>query len=397
MSYNKRATWLLVVTAVLLPAAFPYRQTWVGGLVTHAAMAALVGGLADWYALKALFGRPLGIRWRTDWIARSQPRIVAWGRQMVVGELLTARHLYRMVQRCAPAETLAAHLAAEWPRRREQVIRQAAVWMARFGPPRRTAWTASAGTPAANRLASLCRALADEVTAADVQALSTVWTSLLRSDAARDAVTDIVRRWWEAERRQHPWRYHLWTANGRTAETVAASVLARIEAYGAAALASPQAVRGVRCRLLRRARKWERDARRRERADDIVSRIGVDWPAVLPEVWTPTACEPIVRGLLESVEAQVRRLWQAPHRRRQAERMLMGTAARLLPRLRNALGDAVERELSRISGAQMADMAAAKVAADAAMIRITGTVIGGVLGAIFFVLSWWLRGGAFHA
>ena len=96
-------------------------------------------------------------------------------------------------------------------------------------------------------------------------------------------------------------------------------------------------------------------------------------------------------------EEALRRRWAQPEWRRQAERQFLAVAARVLPRVRGWIGDAVERELSRLSGERMAALAAAAVADDVAMIRITGTVIGGVLGAAFFLLSLWLRGGVIHA
>lgn len=56
------ATLLLVGTAVLFGVARYYEPThWVWGYVAAFAAAATVGGLADWYAVVALFRRPLGL------------------------------------------------------------------------------------------------------------------------------------------------------------------------------------------------------------------------------------------------------------------------------------------------------------------------------------------------
>src|SRR5262245_65357497 len=46
------------VTAVL---AYPLRATWWGGWILAIAEAGLVGGLADWFAVTAIFRRPLGL------------------------------------------------------------------------------------------------------------------------------------------------------------------------------------------------------------------------------------------------------------------------------------------------------------------------------------------------
>src|SRR5262245_1046116 len=46
------------VTAVL---AYPFRATWWGGWILAIAEAGVVGGLADWFAVTAIFRRPLGL------------------------------------------------------------------------------------------------------------------------------------------------------------------------------------------------------------------------------------------------------------------------------------------------------------------------------------------------
>src|SRR5215471_10399981 len=52
---------VLLVAASLAVLAFPFRQTWWGGWILAIAEAGVVGGLADWFAVTALFRRPLGL------------------------------------------------------------------------------------------------------------------------------------------------------------------------------------------------------------------------------------------------------------------------------------------------------------------------------------------------
>lgn len=51
----------LVLAGVLAIAAFPFRATWWGGFVLAVAEAGIVGGLADWFAVTAIFRHPLGL------------------------------------------------------------------------------------------------------------------------------------------------------------------------------------------------------------------------------------------------------------------------------------------------------------------------------------------------
>lgn len=46
------------------------------GLLYHIAMAATIGGMADWFAVTAIFHRPLGIAWRTEILRKNRQRIM---------------------------------------------------------------------------------------------------------------------------------------------------------------------------------------------------------------------------------------------------------------------------------------------------------------------------------
>jgi len=52
---------VLLGAAALAVVAFPLRTTWWGGWILAIAEAGIVGGLADWFAVTAIFRRPLGL------------------------------------------------------------------------------------------------------------------------------------------------------------------------------------------------------------------------------------------------------------------------------------------------------------------------------------------------
>ena len=59
---KRRATWLLVLATVIFAISrfFESRHPWLG-IIRATAEAAMVGGLADWFAVTALFRHPMGI------------------------------------------------------------------------------------------------------------------------------------------------------------------------------------------------------------------------------------------------------------------------------------------------------------------------------------------------
>ena len=61
----------------------------------HACLgAAMIGGLADWYAVTALFTKPLGIPFKTAILPRSKERLIQIGRTMLSEELLRVPQMY---------------------------------------------------------------------------------------------------------------------------------------------------------------------------------------------------------------------------------------------------------------------------------------------------------------
>lgn len=88
-----RANILLAIFFVLFIAATIikrlYTDSFAAGLLAFTAEAALVGGIADWFAVTALFRKPLGIGWHTALIPNNRERIVASVSNLVSTELLS--------------------------------------------------------------------------------------------------------------------------------------------------------------------------------------------------------------------------------------------------------------------------------------------------------------------
>ena len=58
---RRLALAVLLAAAATAIVAFPFRATWWGGFILAIAEAGIVGGLADWFAVTAIFRRPLGL------------------------------------------------------------------------------------------------------------------------------------------------------------------------------------------------------------------------------------------------------------------------------------------------------------------------------------------------
>ncbi len=99
MKANKdKATWILLLVSVSFFASYPYQHTFWGGLLAGGFGAAMIGGLADWFAVSALFRRPLGIPYRTAIVPRNRERIFHALASMVEEEILMKENIKKRLQ-----------------------------------------------------------------------------------------------------------------------------------------------------------------------------------------------------------------------------------------------------------------------------------------------------------
>src|SRR6266850_6117496 len=133
---KRRATGLLAVALLIFAGAswFEAQFPWLG-YVRATAEASLVGGLADWFAVTALFRRPLGLPIpHTGLIPRNWEMLAARVGTMVGNRVLTREYLAHELSTLDVAELIAR--AAEWVSRRdlEKVTRLLLDWVAQELP-----------------------------------------------------------------------------------------------------------------------------------------------------------------------------------------------------------------------------------------------------------------------
>ena len=93
------ATTLLVVMAIIFLISYQQRQDMFWAFIMHVSGAAMIGGLADWYAVTALFTKPLGIPFKTAILTRSKERLIQMGRTMLSEELLRVPQMYYAIKK----------------------------------------------------------------------------------------------------------------------------------------------------------------------------------------------------------------------------------------------------------------------------------------------------------
>lgn len=99
-TYAGYANGILVGSAVVFFLSYPFTDNTVIELINHISGAAMIGGLADWYAVTALFGKPFGIiSYRANLVPKKVDLLKEMVVYMVAHELLTRKHIYRMIKK----------------------------------------------------------------------------------------------------------------------------------------------------------------------------------------------------------------------------------------------------------------------------------------------------------
>lgn len=92
------ASLVLFIMTMLFLISYPQRASFIWAFIMHVSGAAMIGGLADWYAVTALFAKPLGISFHTALIPRSKERIISMARTMLNDEILRVPYMYRIIK-----------------------------------------------------------------------------------------------------------------------------------------------------------------------------------------------------------------------------------------------------------------------------------------------------------
>ncbi|HET9923786.1 MAG TPA: DUF445 domain-containing protein [Methylomirabilota bacterium] len=137
---QRRLALLVLLAAVALAAAaIPFRGRWWGGWILAIAEAGIVGGLADWFAVTALFRRPLGLPIPHTAIIPANWELMAERVGVMVGDrVLTKEYVTREVSGFDAAALLARAAERVKPADLESAVRAVARWAAEQVPPAAT-------------------------------------------------------------------------------------------------------------------------------------------------------------------------------------------------------------------------------------------------------------------
>ncbi|HBW38878.1 DUF445 domain-containing protein [Desulfosporosinus sp. BICA1-9] len=117
MNYHKKANITLAAVFLFFVGAavleYYYPNSFGVSLIFFVSEAALVGGIADWFAVTAIFRKPLGWGYHTALISRNREKVIEAVASMVQKELLSMEMIRKKIEGIPFIETLLKYVEKE--------------------------------------------------------------------------------------------------------------------------------------------------------------------------------------------------------------------------------------------------------------------------------------------
>ena len=372
------------------------------GLLAHGCLAATIGGLADWFAVTAIFRKPLGISFRTEILRRNRPRIMRALAEFAGSDLLSREHVLESLSKQDFSEMLALYLTERGGRERlfalaDEVFTRGMETLDMRGvaevlepPVRRVFSDIRLDEMAGDALAS---ALSPATRARILHALAPIARKVWHDEELQAMLLASIGNIREAYVGDQTMRASLFDMEELSDERL----LARLNDYVTNWTGELEAGEGE---LYARFSGWLdnflRDGEQRGRMTSAVRR----WQA--GQVESADIVGRLTRGL-ELLRENCLLDWRRKLRgylEQRIEAFLSDAAARtsfnawilrwfdgLLAAHHAELPQMMERQLARMSDDEMVELVETRVEDDLQMIRINGAVVGSLVGMVLYLLT----------
>lgn len=409
----RKANMALGLSALGLFAAYPFQTTFWGGLLSSGCSAALVGGLADWFAVNALFRRPLGVRpgriFRTEIIPRNRERIFAALSDMVQ-TLLSQESLKKKLGTYDFANVVTKIWETGGKERCEEPLSQLL-----------QAFLSSLSSGVESLVKEIEPIWEDESLRKEAidSLLGQVLDRLLASEEGRRAVETLISRVgnWVQDPEVHHWIAH-WLEKSihryvnenpsrkflvmflPNPSALAAKIQGQLVDYFLGGSAADGAMIWLKeKRGQRQSLTLESDVRVQQTlgagSEKIFNllREKAQQAAVYAlheKIEAPGVSLKLSRWGLNQVEIWVTKLKEIPEERAKFNRQMQILLFPLLEKQHGRIGKIVREGLERYSDEMLVELIEQKTGDDLQMIRINGSVVGGLVGMMIYILTHFL-------
>lgn len=408
------AGYILVITALLLLLSYPVRDLFWGGLIMHLSGAALIGGLADWYAVTALFRKPLGISFKTALIPNSKERIAETARHMIESEILTVPNMYNVLKHHPVLEAGLSYLHTdEGFQSAERILGHIMnTFLYTLDMQALVRAFSTMGEEAIEKIRiapmmgkALKTGLVGEAGNDFLDFSIFTLESMVKSETAKRYIADIYRE----SMRQYEHRNFVYALIIKAAlasdmfspERVAGNLQDKfLHLLAAAKKPDSEERRKAMQFIWQQAEKLEMNIAWQDRVEQYKMRLFryiVARPD-MKEAWqryvqNPDRQNRVCRAAATYAIERLEGFKGSDLQVEQMNRFVLAMAARELKRLQNWFGATAEKEILKYDGQELADQLESRVWYDLQMIRVNGSLVGAVLGACIYLAMNGLKGG----
>lgn len=406
MPTSYQATALLAVSVIGAALSILWQAHGGGfwaGLLAHGCTAASIGGLADWFAVTAIFRRPLGIGWRTDILRRHRGRITKDLVAFASEDLLSRENIMQTLAKEDFAQMLVTYLTKRGGTERLTALAEAALRQtvedadtdidglcADLTPPiqeilGRIDVSALIGEGAE----ALCQSAEPERM---VRAFLPSLRQLIGEPVVQERLLSHVTAMREAYEGDSIGRSALFTLLGLSDEKLLslcnekiAEALSKLERGEGEMWEATQAflhrvlVQGRENQALRRwIEAWKAEEVRRLDLTDAARRY-----------WDAHREEKIASWILTTrtmIEDCVQRFAQEKAWQESVNQSLLRFFSHMVEEYHDEIPRLIEAQVGRLSDDDLVALAESKVADDLQMVRVNGSVVGAVTGMALYLL-----------
>lgn len=372
------------------------------GMLQHGFLAATVGGLADWFAVTAIFRKPLGvISYRTEILRRNRPRIMQALTDFISDDLLSKEHIMKTLRKQDFAEMLAAYLTERggrdriWALVREFAVRAAESidGKALVQPLEPFVRKELSSFDTRSFLTEGMKAFQNEALQGRIAA-SVV--PLLREVLVDPSVQQDILRHIRVMRERYEAGSNSRAAMFEMANLTDEKLLEQVNIHindwlgelahgdGPAYTSILGMVRRLVSSLTERDDLFAlADKKFREKTDslDFISRAGEKADILLRENLSV-----VLEAVREYMDAWIERFIHEQPLRDKVNQWLLTRIEQGLERKHDLIPRMIEEQLAKLSDDELVEMAESRVADDLQMIRINGSLVGACVGMALYVL-----------
>lgn len=365
------------------------------GLLHHGFLAATIGGLADWFAVTAIFHKPLGISYRTDILRRNRPRIMEAIVTFASDDLLSTENIMRVIEKQDAARLMVDYL--EYRGGRSRVHEVVEMVLLRAAADLDTAAAAAELSPAIceglktfaweDVVSDLLCMLAEEEHSERILAsLLAISQRLLASEPLQEVLLARITRLRQQYEKDSAGRAFVLSSLGITDEKILDMLLVRMQQQLKTMLVEPtESYTGIKTGLEAMLRALSQDVRLRDmlqdRREQLLEHLDIEgglarWLEVNLKGENPFWL-PQVHAFLD---ARIDDFTRSEPWQRRFDRFIKQFVKDELTKHHNLIPGIIRERLDELSDEELVQFVEAKVQDDLQMIRINGALVGALVG-----------------